>query len=488
MSDVRVRFAPSPTGALHVGGLRTALFNYLFAKHHGGRFILRIEDTDQERFVAGAEEGIVEMLHWAGLIPDEGPHLGGDNGPYRQSERRDLYAEYAARLIEQGDAYRCYVTPAELEQMRAEQMEAQKSDPALLVKYDGRHRDLSDKERRRFENEGRKAVVRMRIPEPEEQIVVEDLIRGRVVFNSSQLDDQVLLKSDGFPTYHRAVVVDDHLMGITHILRAEEWLSSTPKHLYLYRCLGWEPPKTAHLPLLLNADRSKMSKRSGDTAAEAYRDKGFLPGALVNFLALLGWNPGDDREVFSLDDLIAEFSLERVGKSGSVFDLDKLNWMNQGYIGKLPLDDLYAALRPFIDRTPHAAEDEEVLRQICLIVQPSLVTLADIGGHLPFFFRPGDAPLAPELANALAGEEAQTVISAFRERLRAADGLDAPGFKEMMKAVQKETGIKGKGLWGTMRWAITREVEGPDLAKVATLFGRDKVLGHLERILGGIDK
>ena len=484
MTPVRVRFAPSPTGELHVGGLRTALFNYLFAKHHGGRFILRIEDTDQERFVEGAEEGIVNMLHWAGLVPDEGPHLGGDFAPYRQSERRELYAKYAARLIEQGHAYHCYVTPAELDQMRAEQMEAQKSDPALLVKYDGRHRNLSESDRRRFESEGRKPVVRMRIPEPDEQIVVEDLIRGRVVFNSGQLDDQVLLKSDGFPTYHLAVVVDDHLMGITHILRAEEWLPSTPKHLYLYQWLGWEPPQTAHLPLLLNADRSKMSKRSGDTAAEAYRDKGFLPGALVNFLALLGWNPGDDREVFSLDDLIAEFSLERVGKSGSVFDLDKLNWMNQNYIGKLPPDELYAALRPFIDQTPHAGEDEEALRKICLIVQPALVTLAGIGGHLPFFFRPDDAPLAPDLETSLAEEEAQTVISAFREQLRAAEGLDASGFKEMMKAVQAETGIKGKGLWGTIRWAITREAEGPDLAQVAALFGKDKVLARLGRIVG----
>lgn len=486
MTDVRVRFAPSPTGRLHVGGLRTALFNYLFAKRHGGRFILRIEDTDQERFVEGAEDGIIEMLHWAGLVPDEGPHLAGEFGPYRQSERRELYADYAARLIDQGNAYKCYVTPAELEQMRAEQTEAQKSNPALMVKYDGRHRDLSAAERRRFEDEGRKPVVRMRIPEPAEEIVVEDLIRGRVVFNSSQLDDQVLLKSDGFPTYHLAVVVDDHLMGITHILRAEEWLPSMPKHLYLYQWLGWEPPKIAHLPLLLNADRSKMSKRSGDTAAEAYRDKGYLPEALVNFLALLGWNPGDDREVFSLDELTAEFTLERVGKSGSVFDPDKLNWMNQGYIGRMLPDDLYQALRPFIDRTPHAGEDEEMLRQICRIVQPSLVTLAGIGDHLPFFFRPDDAPLAEDLAISLAGEEARTVIPAFQQLLRAADGLDPPGFKEMMKAVQKETGVKGKGLWGSMRWAITRQAEGPDLAKVAALFGKDKVLLRLERIMSDV--
>ncbi len=256
MSAVRVRFAPSPTGDLHVGGLRTALYNYLFAKKHGGSFILRIEDTDRERFVPGAEEGIIDLLHWAGVKPDEGPHKDGGYGPYRQSERLHLYREAAGRLIEQGNAYRCYCTPEELEQMRREQ-QARGESP----KYDGRHRNLTGAESARYEAEGRKHVVRMRIPEQAERIVVRDQVRGEVEFDSRQLDDQVLLKSDGFPTYHLAVVVDDTAMEITHILRAEEWLPSVPKHLLLYRWLGYDVPVMAHLPLLLNEDRSKMSKR-----------------------------------------------------------------------------------------------------------------------------------------------------------------------------------------------------------------------------------
>ncbi|MDH5752108.1 MAG: glutamate--tRNA ligase, partial [Deltaproteobacteria bacterium] len=374
MSEVRVRFAPSPTGEMHVGGLRTALFNYLFARARGGKFILRIEDTDQERYVQDSEKRIFEILDWAGITPDEGPRVGGPHAPYHQSERTELYRRAADELIAQGHAYRCYVSSEELEEMRAEQVAR-----SLPPKYDGRHRNLGETERARYEAEGRKPVVRMRLPDREERIVVDDLVRGKVAFNSSQLDDQVLLKSDGFPTYHLAVVVDDNAMGINHVLRAEEWLPSTPKHLFLYRWLGYEPPKYAHLPLLLNPDRTKMSKRMGDTAAEDYRDKGYLPQALLNFLALLGWNPGDDREIFSMDELVGLFSLERVVKSGAVFDRAKLDWMNQGYIGALEPDALWRALKPFIERTPFAGHDEETLKKVSLVAQSALVLLSDIG-------------------------------------------------------------------------------------------------------------
>ena len=480
MSDVRVRFAPSPTGELHVGGLRTALFNYLFARQQGGTFVLRIEDTDQERYVEGAEQGIVDMLRWAGIEPDEGPHVGGPHAPYRQSERLAGYRAAAETLLAAGHAYRCYVSPQELDQMRADQQAR-----GLPPKYDGRHRNLAPEDRARFEAEGRKPVIRMRLPDREERVVVDDLVRGKVAFNSNQLDDQVLIKSDGFPTYHLAVVVDDHAMGITHVLRAEEWLPSTPKHLYLLKWLGWEPPRFAHLPLLLNEDRSKMSKRSGDTAAEDYRRKGYLPDALVNFLALLGWNPGDEQELFTREELIAKFSLDRVGKAGSVFDRKKLDWMNQTYIGRLDADALFEALRPFIARTPYAGADEALLRKVCATVQPSLVTLADIGTHLPFFFRPDDAPLAAEVAQGLAADEARTVVAAFRERLAARPHLDEEVFRSLMKEVQQATRIKGKGLWGPVRWAITYEAEGPDLSQVAAVLGREKALSRLDRVLGG---
>jgi len=478
MSPVRVRFAPSPTGELHVGGLRTALYNYLLARQQGGSFILRIEDTDQERYVEGAEAGIVEMLRWAGVEPDEGPHRGGPCGPYRQSERLQLYRQAAEELIAKGHAYRCYATPEELEEMRRQQLA--RGQP---TKYDGRHRNLSDAERSRFEQEGRKSVVRMKLPERDERVVVSDLVRGKVAFNTRELDDQVLLKSDGFPTYHLAVVVDDHHMGITHVLRAEEWLPSTPKHLYLYKWLGWEPPLYAHLPLLLNEDRSKMSKRKGDVAAEAYRAKGYLPEALVNFVALLGWNPGDNTELMTLDEMIARFSIERITKAGAVFDREKLNWMNQHYLHQTPPERLYALLRPFLDKTPQASAPEATLRKICAAVQPSLVTLADIGPRLALFFREESAPLSPDVQAAMRAESAQRVYSALRAKLAAEPALTAATFPALVKAVQQETQVKGKPLYGALRAAITLETEGPDLALVADVLGRDKVLARLDRAL-----
>lgn len=478
MSAVRVRFAPSPTGELHVGGLRTALFNYLFAKKQGGKFILRIEDTDQERFVESAEEGIIKVLDWAGMTPDEGPHLGGAHAPYRQSERLHLYREASEKLIESGHAYLCYVSSEELDDMRARQV-AQ----GLPPKYDGRHRNLSLEEKARFESEGRKPVVRMRMPDKEERIVVDDMVRGKVAFNSSQLDDQIIIKSDGFPTYHLSVIVDDNAMGITHVLRAEEWLPSTPKHLYLYRWLGLEPPIYAHLPLLLNPDRTKMSKRMGDTAAEAYRDKGYLPQALINFLGLLGWNPGTDEEIFSLSEMIEKFSLDRVVKAGAVFDLQKLDWMNQSYLGKFEPEALYTALKPFINATPYADQDEKVLKKICVTVQPALITLKDIGQHLPLFFRSDDEPISSEVKEALTGENAKSVFASMRQHLLAMDTLGKEEFSAMMKLVQKETQVKGKDLWGPVRKAITLESEGPDLSQVVDIFGRDKTLSRIEMAL-----
>ena len=478
MSGVRVRFAPSPTGELHVGGLRTALFNYLYAKHHDGQFILRIEDTDQARYVENAEQRLIEMLTWAGVLPDEGPHLGGPHAPYRQSERLPLYQAAAERLLAAGHAYRCYCTPEELEQMRSEQMAR-----GEMAKYDGRHRDLTPQQRAALEAEGRPAVVRLRLPEREEPVVVDDLIRGRVVFSSAQLDDQVLLKSDGFPTYHLAVVVDDHAMGITHVLRAEDWLPSTPKHLYLYDWLGYPRPHYAHLPLLLNPDRSKMSKRMGDVSVEEYRDKGYLADALVNFLALLGWNPGDDQELFSREELVRRFSIERINKAGAVFDRDKLDWMNQNYIGKRDPDGLFEELRPFIARTPYADAAPEILRAAVPIVQPALVKLADIGQHLRVFFVDDGAPLTADVAQLLAMPAAQAVLTSFREHLAQQPRLTAEVFRAVAKQVQQHTGIKGKDLWGSLRAAVTLQTSGPDLGQIAGVFGKDKILSRLDRVV-----
>ncbi|HHE54163.1 MAG TPA: glutamate--tRNA ligase, partial [Caldithrix abyssi] len=325
MVDVRVRFAPSPTGYVHVGSLRTALYNYLFARHNKGQFVLRIEDTDRNRYVPGAVENLLETLQWAGLDYDEGPEKGGPYGPYFQSERMEIYSQHVQILLEKDAAYPCFCSEERLSAMREEQ--AQKNLPIM---YDGHCRNIPKEQAlERMKNETH--VIRLKVPR-NGTTIVEDLIRGTVSFENNVIDDQILLKSDGYPTYHLANVVDDHLMKISHVIRGEEWLPSTPKHILLYQAFGWELPQFAHLPLLLNPDRTKLSKRQGDVAVEDYRAKGFLPQALVNFVALLGWNKGDDQEIFSLEELIEYFSLERVNKAGAVFDLKKLEWMNGHYI------------------------------------------------------------------------------------------------------------------------------------------------------------
>lgn len=482
MSEVRLRFAPSPTGELHVGGLRTALFNYLYARKHGGAFVVRIEDTDRQRFVPGAEPRLLEMLRWAGITPDESPEQGGPYGPYRQSERLPRYHEVAERLIAAGQAYRCTCMPAELDAMRREQV-ARGAAP----KYDGRCRALTAAQRAEREEraaaQGLRPVVRMHIPEREERIVVEDLVRGNVEFSSTQLDDQVLLKSDGYPTYHLAVVTDDHAMAITHVLRAEEWLPSTPKHLLLLRWLGWEPPRFAHLPLLLNPDRSKMSKRMSDVAAAEYRDQGYLPEALVNFLALLGWSPGEDRELFTLQELVREFAVERITKAGAVFDRAKLDWMNQHYIQQADPGRLFELLQPFLAAMPYAGAEEALLRRACSAVQPALVRLSEIGERLRPFLRDDAAAVDPAVAAQVAGAEARTVFQAARDRLRAMERLDHDSFQALMKEVQAATRIKGRALWGPMRAAITLEPAGPDLALMVEILGKEKTLARIERAL-----
>lgn len=319
---IRTRFAPSPTGYLHVGGLRTALYNYLFAKKFGGTFILRIEDTDQTRKVEGAVQNLITTLEWAGLTWNEGPEKEGGFGPYIQSERTQTYQKYAKQLMEQEKAYPCFCTAERLEKMREEQKKA-----GLPPKYDGFCRNLPKDQVEKMLKDKTPHVIRLRVPYGS-KVEFKDIIRKKVVFDAKEIDDQVLLKSDGFPTYHLANVVDDHLMEVTHVIRGEEWLPSTPKHVLLYQAFGWQMPVFAHLPLLLNPDRSKLSKRQGDVAVEDYMKKGYSKEAIVNFVAFLGWNPGDNREVFSLEELVQDFSLEKVQKAGAIFNLEKLDWYN----------------------------------------------------------------------------------------------------------------------------------------------------------------
>ena len=472
---VRLRFAPSPTGSLHVGGLRTALFCWLFARKNGGKFIFRLEDTDRKRLLEGAEKELGRILEWAGIEIDEGPQYGGKYGPYCQSERLDIYAKYIRLLIEEGNAYRCFCTSERLEKLRTDQL--QKGD---TPRYDGFCRNLSKSEvSLRVESE-ENYVVRMKIPEVPETMVLNDLIRGKITIETSQSEDQVLVKSDGFPTYHFAVVIDDYLMKISHVVRGEEWIPSFPKHLLLYRYFGWDPPQFAHLPLILNSDRSNLSKRKGDVSVEYFKNNGFLPESLVNFVAMLGWSHGEDRELFSLSELVREFSFERVNKAGAIFDQGKLKWMNQQYIQKLEFDDLHKRLNPFINKTPYAGENPKILKNIIKIIQPRLVTLSEIGERLSLFFDNNPKASSPEVLRVLREENSKQVLANFIKQLESVEILTKDNLGELMKNVQNETKIKGKNLWMPLRYAITLDNEGPDLNLIVDLFGKDRCL-HLAR-------
>lgn len=480
MPQVRVRFAPSPTGYLHVGGLRTALYNYLFARRQGGTFILRIEDTDRARYVEGAVESLVRALGWAGLDYDEGPGKGGPCGPYVQSERIALYREHALRLVEQGKAYYAFDTAAELEEMR-KALEQQGLNP----KYDRRALRLSSDEIRKNLDAGLPAVIRMKVPDAV-GIAFDDRVRGRVEFSSELVDDQVLLKSDGYPTYHLANVVDDHLMGVTHVIRGEEWLSSTPKHVLLYRFFGWDLPEFAHLPLLLNPDKSKLSKRQGDVAVEDYRRKGYLAEALVNFVAFLGWNPGDERELFTLEELVGEFSLDRVGKSGAVFNLEKLNWLNFEHLRRKPGGEVLALLRAALDESGRDASrfSDGYLLSVIGAMRERSSFVRDFIEKCPYFFNPPEA-YDPEVVK-------KRWKSATPDHLRALGQafalLPDPAQEEYESALHRTAGTLkiGNGeLIHPLRLAVSGMGVGPGLYDILHILGRDETI---KRISTAIEK
>jgi len=472
-----MRFAPSPTGFLHVGGLRTALFNYLFAAKYNGKAILRIEDTDQNRKVEGAVENLMESLKWSGVQFDEGANIGGDYGPYIQSQRLAMYQKYANQMVREGKAYFCFCSAEKLSNIREEQLAKKLARP-----YDGRCQLLSQAEIQKRLDDNMPFVIRMKIPQDFEEYHVHDLIRGEVKFKTSQIDDQILIKSDGFPTYHMANVVDDYYMKITHVIRGEEWLPSTPKHIQLYEYLGWPVPQFAHLPLLLNPDKSKLSKRQGDVATEDYRKKGYLPEALINFVALLGWNTQDDQEIFSIDELKEKFSLERVGKAGAVFDVNKLKWMNQQYIKEKTAEELYELVQPFLPRYAKKL-DQETLTRILNIIKDSMVLLTDVDQKLDLFCNENPTLSDDALIATSQTEDAQKVYKALLNQLEQSDNLSSENFGSLMKAVQKETGVKGKGLWGSVRVAITLVEHGPDLGAVVDIFGKDKCLKMIKNVI-----
>ncbi len=475
--NVRTRFAPSPTGFLHVGGLRTALYNYLFAKHYNGKLVLRIEDTDRSRYVPGATENLVQTLQTMSIDYDEGPDKEGSYSPYVQSERQELYKKHAQQLVDQEDAYHCFCTPDRLEEMRKKQ-EANGEQP----KYDGTCRRLSNVEIKENLSEGKPYVIRLKMP-GEGETVFQDLIRGEVRVNNEMVDDQILIKSDGLPTYHLANVVDDHFMEITHVIRGEEWLLSVPKHLQLYRAFNWQIPQLAHLPLLLNPDRSKLSKRQGDVAVEDFLKKGYLPQALNNFIALLGWNPGTDKEIFSMNELIEQFSLERVNKSGAVFDRQKLDWMNGHYIRELSESDRNKFLMPFLEKAGYDVSDREKISKIISGVYKNLSRGDEIVEKAAVFFRDIIQVEEEEARQIVKKDTAKTVLQTFLQKIEQLPQLTVDSFKTVMKEIQQETGIKKGELWMPIRVALTGVTHGPELPIVIEVFGKNKIQKFVQQVL-----
>ncbi len=477
MSDklVRVRFAPSPTGYLHVGGARTALFNWLYARHHNGTFILRIEDTDRTRYREDALQDLMDGLRWLGLEWDEGPEVGGDYGPYFQSQRLALYQEYAQKLVKEGHAYQCYCSPERLAALRQSQRGGDQTG------YDRRCRTLTARERADYEAQGIVPVIRLAVP-LEGQTSFHDVIHGDTIVENSTLDDIVLLKSDGYPTYHLANVVDDHLMAISHILRADEWLPSVPRHVLLYRAFGWEIPVYAHLPVILSpTGKGKLSKRHGGVAVRDFRREGYLPEAMVNFLARLGWSYDDKTEFFTRQELIAKFDLEGVNRSPAAFSYDKLDWMNGFYIRQLGLDDLAQRLLPFLIGVGLPA-DLTTVRRIAPLVQERLKRLAEVVEWTDFFFS-AELDYDPQLliGKKMTAAQSLAVLSRARETLARLSAFDEGALEPALRALAEEMGLKAGQLLGVIRVAVTGKEVAPPLFGTLAILGREKVLQRLDK-------
>lgn len=489
MSEVRVRFAPSPTGYLHIGGLRTALFNYLYARHTGGKMILRIEDTDRTRFVEGALENLLKALKWSGVEIDEGVMLDenghvtekGDFGPYIQSERveKGIYNKYIDQLIEEGKAYYCFCSQERVDKVR-DQMKAD----GLTPKYDGLCRSIPLEEAKQRVANGEEYTVRLKLPK-DYDISFNDRIKGKITFNTDDQDDQVLIKRDGYPTYHFAVVVDDHLMGITHVVRGDEWISSTPKHVYLYEAFGWEAPEYIHLPTVLNKDHKKYSKRNGDGMVEDFIEEGYMPEGLINFLSLLGWSPDSEEEIFTIEELAKQFDFDRVNKTGAVFDKKKLDWVNGHYVRELSPEKLAEDIKPYMIKAGLIDEsyDHDKLVLLAETWQSAIDKFSDAPELAKnYYIKSEDIEYDDDAKEAISTDEARTLFNAFLNQLDQVDEIDADFAKSVMKTIQKETGIKGKNLWFPVRAAVTGSVHGPDLSNAFLIMGKDLVKDRLEYV------
>jgi glutamyl-tRNA synthetase len=504
MKNVRVRFAPSPTGALHIGGVRTALFNYLVAKKHNGTFILRIEDTDQSRFVPGAEEYIKEALEWCGIVPEESPWVGGKFAPYRQSERKDLYAQYAQQLLDDGHAYYAFDSSEELDEMRERLKETKSVHQTYNVVTRMTMKNsltLSEEEVNTRIANGDPYVIRLKVPLKDE-IRVNDIIRGWVKVHSSTLDDKILMKSDGMPTYHLANVVDDHLMEITHVIRGEEWLPSAPTHVLLYKFLGWEStmPQFAHLPLILKPDgNGKLSKRAADQAgfpifplnwkdpesgetSIGFREEGYLPNALVNFLAFLGWNPGTEQEIFSIDELIAAFSLDKVNKAGTKFDVDKIKWYNQQYIKSADSHDLAISLQDSLKKEGLEIDQSKALAIVELFME-RVTFPSEIAEGARIFFQPASEFDEKVVSKKLTQEAANGLI-AFAEAIATQKTISADEARELFSSTLNDAGINPGKVMQMLRVVLSGEGGGPDLMGMIAILGPEETSKRIINSLG----
>lgn len=486
MSEIRVRFAPSPTGYLHIGGARTCLFNWLFAKSQGGKLVLRIEDTDRERLKEDSVSQILTSLKWLGLNWDEGPEVGGPVGPYYQFERLDLYRKYCQQLLDEGKAYYCFCTAVDLEAQREKQRALKQP-----FHYAGTCRDIPLEEAKARVAAGEKYSVRIKLPKSGD-ITVHDMIHGDVTFNFDQFDDFVIMKSNGIPTYNFAVVVDDHLMGMTHVLRAEEHLTNTPKQLVIYDALGWTAPQFGHMPMILAPDRSKLSKRHGATSVEEFRDQGYLKEAIVNYLTLLGWAPGTDEEIFSLEDTVKQFDFTKMSKKAAIYDVKKLTWINGQYLSSLPLREIADAAVPFFKKAGLIDDDylpthQEYFDHLVDVVRVRVKTLVELADGSAYFFKEVDSYDEKGVAKHFKPENA-ALLEKCRAALAALPEFNLATTEEVYHKIADESGIAfGKVIHPT-RLALTGRTFSPGLFDVMVLLGREKTLARLDQAIAFIKK
>jgi glutamyl-tRNA synthetase len=480
MSQMITRIAPSPTGDPHVGTAYMSLFDFVAARQTGGKFIFRLEDTDQERYNSESEKILFDMLHWLGLDPDESPEVGGPNAPYRSSERLEIYKKYAEQLVKEGKAYRAFETPEELEAMNLEQQRLGKGRG-----YDGRERDLPVKEAEKRAKAGEHHVIRLKVPRDRAEVVVNDGLRGEIKIPTTEVGDAVLLKSDGFPTYHLAVVIDDHLMGVTDVVRGEEWISTAPIHVLLYELFGWQQPNFYHMPLLLNTDKTKLSKRKGNTSVKWYREQGIVAEALLNYLATMGWSMPNGKEFFSLKDMINNFSFKRVSLGGSIFDLKRLWHYNAHYLREvLPIETVVERAKPFLKEAGYTLDSDAYIEDVIEVLLPRVETLKDIAEQSYYFFN-DDFGYTDDAKRRL--EAGSKYLEDLERELSRLDYFDNDEILDTLRDYAREQSVKLPEIMQPLRAALTGTTQAPGVTELCVILGKQKVLERIGRAIEGLN-